>query len=63
MLVAHGRDFRTDQRLKRPMLSIRIGEDRESHALHRLASPTALRHILLEAAEGGSLTASSFTRD
>jgi trehalose 6-phosphate phosphatase len=44
-------------------LSIRIGTDRESRALLRLASPTALRHILLDAAESGSLTASSFARD
>ncbi|MGX1740679.1 trehalose-phosphatase [Bosea sp. NPDC055353] len=44
-------------------VSVRIGADRESHATCRLASPTALRHILLEAAEGGSLTASSFKQD
>lgn len=44
-------------------LSIRIGADRESLAAIRLASPTALRHILLEAAENGSLTASSFVQD
>jgi trehalose 6-phosphate phosphatase len=44
-------------------LSVRIGADRESHATCRLVSPTALRHILLEAAEGGSLTASSFKQD
>ena len=44
-------------------VSVRIGADRESHATCRLASPTALRHILLEAAEGGRLTASSFKQD
>lgn len=44
-------------------LSIRIGADRESLAAIRLASPTALRHILLEAAENGGLTASSFSQD
>jgi len=44
-------------------LSIRIGADRESLATIRLASPTALRHILLEAAENGGLTTSSFTQD
>jgi trehalose 6-phosphate phosphatase len=44
-------------------LSVRIGGDRESRAACRLASPTALRHILLDAAEGGGLTASSFMRD
>ncbi|TQI75884.1 trehalose 6-phosphatase [Bosea sp. AK1] len=44
-------------------VSVRIGADRESHATCRLASPTALRHILLEAAEGGHLTASSFKQD
>jgi trehalose 6-phosphate phosphatase len=43
-------------------LSVRIGADRESHALLRLASPTALRHILLEAAENGHLTAANFAR-
>ncbi|MBN9444301.1 trehalose-phosphatase [Bosea sp. (in: a-proteobacteria)] len=41
-------------------LSVRIGRDRESHAALRLASPTALRHILLEAAETGRLSADSF---
>jgi trehalose 6-phosphate phosphatase len=40
-------------------LSIRIG-DGETRADLRLASPTALRAILLGAAERGSLTASSF---
>jgi trehalose 6-phosphate phosphatase len=44
-------------------LSIRIGSDHDSRAQLRLASPTALRHILLEAAETGRLTASSFSRD
>jgi len=44
-------------------LSIRIGADRESLAAIRLASPTALRHILLEAAENGGLAASSFAQD
>lgn len=44
-------------------VSVRIGTDRESHATFRLASPTALRHILLEAAEGGHLSASSFKQD
>lgn len=43
-------------------LSVRIGEDRESRAAMRIASPTALRHILLEAAETGGLTASSFSQ-
>lgn len=43
-------------------LSVRIGVDRESHAMHRLASPTALRRILLEAAENGHLSAASFTQ-
>lgn len=41
-------------------LSVRIGTDRDSHARRRLASPTALRHILLEAAENGHLSAASF---
>jgi trehalose 6-phosphate phosphatase len=40
-------------------LSIRIG-DGETRAPLRLASPTALRAILLDAAESGRLTASSF---
>lgn len=44
-------------------LSIRIGADRESLATIRLASPTALRHILLAAAENGGLAASSFSQD
>ncbi|MGO4284520.1 trehalose-phosphatase [Bosea sp. TAB14] len=43
-------------------LSVRIGADRESHAMHRLASPTALHRILLEAAENGHLSAASFTQ-
>lgn len=43
-------------------LSVRIGADRKSHAQLRLASPTALRHILLEAAENGHLTAANFAR-
>lgn len=41
-------------------LSIRIG-DGETCAAHRIASPTALRTILLAAAEHGRLTASSFS--
>lgn len=41
-------------------LSIRIG-DGETCAAHRIASPTALRAILLTAAEHGRLTASSFS--
>lgn len=44
-------------------LSIRIGNDHESQAKIRLASPTVLRHILIEAAESGRLTAASFSRD
>jgi trehalose 6-phosphate phosphatase len=40
-------------------LSIRIGEG-DTCATRRLASPTALRSIILAAAESGSLTASSF---
>ncbi|MCO5091813.1 trehalose-phosphatase [Bosea sp. (in: a-proteobacteria)] len=44
-------------------LSVRIGGDRESRAACRLASPTVLRHILLDAAESGGLTASSFMQD
>jgi trehalose 6-phosphate phosphatase len=40
-------------------LSIRIGEG-ETCATRRIASPTALRSIILAAAETGSLTASSF---
>ena len=44
-------------------VSVRIGADRESHATCRLASPTALRHILLEAAETGHLSAASFKQD
>jgi len=44
-------------------LSVRIGNDRQSHATLRIASPTALRHILLEGAENGSLTASSFAQN
>ncbi len=43
-------------------LSVRIGADRESQAGLRLASPTALRHILLEAAESGHLSADDFAR-
>lgn len=43
-------------------LSIRIGEG-ETRAAHRLASPTELRTILLDAADQGRLTASSFSRD
>jgi trehalose 6-phosphate phosphatase len=43
-------------------LSVRIGGDRQSHAMLRIASPTALRHILLEGAENGGLTASSFAK-
>ena len=44
-------------------ISVRIGADRESHASCRLASPTVLRHILLEAAESGHLSAASFKQD
>ena len=44
-------------------LSVRIGADRQSHAMMRIASPTALRHILLEGAENGGLTASSFAKN
>lgn len=44
-------------------ISVRIGTDRESHATCRLPSPTALRHILLEAAESGHLSAASFKQD
>lgn len=44
-------------------LSIRIGSDHDSRAQLRLASPTALRHILLDAADNGRLTAESFSRD
>lgn len=40
-------------------LSIRIGGG-DTCARHRLASPTALRHVLLEAAEGGDLTLDTF---
>lgn len=40
-------------------LSIRIGEG-QTRATHRIASPTALRSIILTAAETGRLTASSF---
>lgn len=40
-------------------LSIRIGEGRTC-ARHRLASPTALHHVLLAAAEGGDLTLETF---
>ena len=40
-------------------LSIRIGEG-ETCARHRLASPTALRRVLLAAAEGGDLTLETF---
>lgn len=40
-------------------LSIRIGEG-ETCARHRLASPTALRRILLAAADGGDLTLDTF---
>jgi trehalose 6-phosphate phosphatase len=43
-------------------MSIRIGGG-DTRATHRIASPTALRAILLEAAESGSLTASSFSQD
>ena len=42
-------------------LSIRIGEG-ETRAKLRLASPTGLRSILLDAAERGSLTASCFSQ-
>lgn len=42
-------------------LSIRIGEGRTC-ATRRLASPTALRTILLEAAESGSLTSHAFSQ-
>lgn len=42
-------------------LSIRIGAG-ETCAKLRLESPTALRHLLLDAAERGSLTASSFSQ-
>lgn len=44
-------------------LSVRIGSDHESQAQLRLASPTVLRQILLNAAETGPLTAASFSRD
>ncbi len=44
-------------------VSVRIGADRESHATCRLSSPTVLRHILLEAAESGHLSAASFKQD
>jgi len=40
-------------------LSIRIGEG-ETCARHRIASPTALRQILLGAAEGGDFTLETF---
>lgn len=40
-------------------LSIRIGGG-DTCARHRLASPTALRHVLLAAAEGGDLTLDTF---
>lgn len=43
-------------------LSIRIG-DGETCAIHRLASPTRLRNILLAAAENGGLTSASFYQD
>lgn len=43
-------------------LSIRIG-DGETCAAARLPSPTALRRILLDAAENGGLTVSSFFQD
>lgn len=42
-------------------LSIRIGEG-TTCAAHRLASPTALRTILLEAAESGSLSSHAFSQ-
>lgn len=42
-------------------LSIRIG-DGETQAALRIASPTALRTILLDAAERGRLTAASFSQ-
>ena len=42
-------------------LSIRIGEGKTC-ATHRLASPTALRTILLEAAESGSLSSHAFSQ-
>lgn len=42
-------------------LSIRIGSG-ETCAKRRLESPTALRRLLLDAAERGSLTASSFSQ-
>lgn len=43
-------------------LTIRIG-DGETQAKLRIASPTSLRAILLDAAERGSLTASSFSQE
>lgn len=43
-------------------LSIRIGEGKTC-AARRLASPTALRSILLDAAERGSLTAHAFSQN
>jgi trehalose 6-phosphate phosphatase len=43
-------------------LSIRIGGG-DTCARHRLASPTALHHVLLAAAEGGDLTLETFLRN
>lgn len=43
-------------------LSIRIG-DGQTCARHRLASPTALRRVLLAAAEGGDLTLETFLQN
>lgn len=43
-------------------LSIRIGGG-DTCARHRLASPTALHHVLLAAAEGGDLTLDTFLQN
>ncbi|WP_442859379.1 trehalose-phosphatase [Bosea sp. Tri-49] len=43
-------------------LSIRIGGG-ETCARHRLASPTALHHVLLAAADGGDLTLETFLQN
>jgi trehalose 6-phosphate phosphatase len=43
-------------------LSIRIGGG-ETRARHRLASPTALRHVLLAAVEGGDLSLETFLQN
>lgn len=43
-------------------LSIRIGEG-QTCARHRLASPTALRQVLLAAADGGDLTLETFLQN